>query len=100
MQSIRVQAVGKPPLAEREQSIEVVGLVADAGLPAGLADGLSPVEQHAGFAKLVNDLPGVIPFLRHGSDLFSWLSTVFDLDQLMQAGHIRLVLSPIKKECS
>jgi len=33
----------------------------------------------------VNDLFGVVPFLRHGSDLGSWLSTTFDLDQIFRA---------------
>jgi hypothetical protein len=33
----------------------------------------------------VNDLFGVVSFLRHGSDLLRWLFTTFDLDQLFQA---------------
>jgi hypothetical protein len=42
-------------------------------------------QQNVGFPKLVNDLFGVVPFLRHGSDLLRWLFTTFDLDQLFQA---------------
>jgi len=54
---------------------------------AGLADGFSVAQQNVGFPKLVNDLFGVVPFLRHGSDLLSWLFATFDLDQIFQTGH-------------
>ncbi len=66
----------------------IVGLVADTDLLAGLADGFPLAEQNVGFSKLVNDLFGVIPFLRHGSDLPRWLFTTFDLDQLFRARSI------------
>jgi hypothetical protein len=50
-----------------------------------LADGFPLAQQNVGFPKLVNEFFGVIPFLRYGSDLLSWLFTTFDLDQLFQA---------------
>jgi len=37
--------------------------------------------QHIRFPELVNDLFGVVSFLRHGSDLLNWLFTTLDPDQ-------------------
>jgi hypothetical protein len=42
-------------------------------------------KQNVSSPNLMNDLFGVVPFLRHGSDLLSWLFTTFDLDQEFQA---------------
>jgi hypothetical protein len=72
--------------------------VADADLLAGLADGFPLAQQNVGCPELVNDLFGVIPFLRHGSDLLTWLFTTFDLDQLFQASFIGKVISPITND--
>ncbi len=59
--------------------------VADADLLTGLADGFPLAQQNVGAPELLNDLLGVVPFLRHGSDLLRWLFTTFDLDQIFQA---------------
>jgi hypothetical protein len=40
-------------------------------LLAGLADGFPLAKQNIGSPKLMNDLFGVVLFLRHGSDLLS-----------------------------
>jgi hypothetical protein len=37
--------------------------------------------------KFVNDFFGVVSFLRHGSDLITWLFTTFYLDQFFGLGH-------------
>jgi hypothetical protein len=44
---------------------------------------LHPPSQGAGMHTQL--ICGVVSFLRHGSDLLSWLFTTFDLDQLMRA---------------
>lgn len=59
----------------------VVGLVCDANLFPGFSDGLALCKQHTGFAELVNNLFGVVPLLRHGSDLLNWRFTTLDLNQ-------------------
>jgi hypothetical protein len=50
-----------------------------------LADGFPLAQQNVGAPKLLNDLFGVVSFLRHGSDLLRWLFTTFNLDQIFGA---------------
>ena len=57
-------------------------------LLAGLTDGFALAQQNVGSPEFLNDLFGVVSFLRHGSDLLSWLFTTFDLDQLFRARSI------------
>jgi hypothetical protein len=48
-------------------------------------DAYAPAEQNIGFSELMDDLLGIIPFLRDGSDPLTLLFTTFDLDQKFQA---------------
>ncbi len=86
---LRLQFFQPPGLIDFHPPVDlapaIVGLVADADLLAGRADGFPLAQQNVGFAELGNDLFGAVPFLRQGSDLLSWLFTSFDLDPIFRA---------------
>ena len=59
--------------------------VADTNPLANRADALPLAKQNAGSPKFMNDLFGVVSFLRRGSDALSWLFIASDLDPTFQA---------------